>query len=133
MTPTLAAVSFAALSRVRGVVSYADVGRALDPVTLAVTAAQVALARVPTTSATVLAAWQARAALARTTAAVMRVRASLLPDPSTSRLVATTRAMTLAELSTLVYGTPYRAGDLRASNALAGDVVRAGRAILVLP
>ncbi len=65
--------------------------------------------------------------------AVGRLRASLLPDPARARVFTTTRPMTVAELSLAVYGTPFRGSDLRTANALAADLVRAGRTLTVLP
>ena len=41
--------------------------------------------------------------------------------------------MTFVEVSIAVYGTPFRAADLRAANATARDEIPPGRVLKVLP
>ena len=111
-----------------------EVGRALAPLDGELVRARQAVDGVVVVSdAMALPVWKARSSLVRLRAAAGRLRASLLPDPARAKVFTTTRPMTLAELSFAVYGTPFRAGDLRAANAIAADVVRAGRTLTVLP
>lgn len=130
---SLTSVTSTVLVKVAKPLPYTEITRALGSVEAAVEAARLSLAAVAATGANALALWSARATLARMRVASARLRAGLLPDPSRQTVYLTTRSMTFAELSRAVYGTPFRAADLRAANAIAADVVRAGRAITVLP
>jgi len=112
---------------------YADLANVLDTLDTATRVARGGLLAAPMPPSLVLARHRARAALARLQGASRRLRAALLPDPSRTRLYATSRPMTLAELSLSVYGNPFRAADLRSANALAADVVPAGRVVRALP
>lgn len=129
----LAATTGRALAATTRPLAAPEVGRALAPLDAELVAARRAVDALLPTDATALAVWGARSAIVRMRCAVGRLRASLLPDPARARVVTTTRPMTVAELSFAVYGTPFRAADLRAANALAADLVRAGRTLTVLP
>lgn len=129
----LAATTDAALAVTSKPLTAPEVGRALSPLDAELAAARAAVDAVTYADALALPLWRARAAVTRLRAAVGRLRAALLPDPARARVFTTTRPMTVAELSHAVYGTPFRAADLRAANALAADLVRAGRTLTVLP
>lgn len=132
-SPALSSVADEALLKTVQPLSYADMSSVLDAVDLATTLALGGLLAVPLPPGGLLALHRARAALARLRVAIWRLRAALLPDPSRTRLYATSRPMTLAELSFAVYGSPFRAADLRTANALSGDLVPAGRVLRALP
>lgn len=129
----LAATTAAALAATSKPLTAPEVGRALSPLDAELAAARVAVDAVAYADPIALPLWRARAAVTRLRAGVGRLRAALLPDPARARVFTTTRPMTVAELSYAVYGTPFRAADLRAANALAADLVRAGRTLTVLP
>jgi prophage DNA circulation protein len=129
----LAAVAASSLAKVESPKSYGEVGKALTDVESASIEARNALRAVTVTASNALALYLARASVARVRTATRRLHAALLPDPSRTRLYTTPRAMTFAELSLAVYGTPMRAGDLRAANGIARDVIPPGRTLRVLP
>lgn len=130
---TLASTTAAALASTSKPLTAPEVGRALSPLDAELAAARAAVDAVAHADPIALPLWRARAAVTRLRAGVGRLRAALLPDPARARVFTTTRPMTVAELSHAVYGTPFRAADLRAANALAADLVRAGRTLTVLP
>lgn len=131
--PPLATTTAAVLTKVSKPLAYPELGRTLDTIDTVRAVALVQLLALPVSPATVLVRHRARAALQRLRVATWRLRAALLPDPARTRLYLTSRPMTLAELSLAVYGTPFRARDLRQANALARDLLPAGRVVRALP
>ena len=129
----LATVASSALTKVAAPQPYTEVTRALATVEAASVASREALRAVAVTGTNALALYQARAAVARVLVANGRLRAALLPDPSRATAYTTPRAMTFAEVSLAVYGTPFRASDLRKANATARDLLPPGRTLQVLP
>lgn len=129
----LATTTAAALTATSKPLGAPEVGRALAPLDGELASARVSVDGLAPSDALALPLWRARSSLVRLRAAAGRLRASLLPDPARARIFTTTRPMTLAELSYAVYGTPFRAADLRAANAIAADLVRVGRTLTVLP
>lgn len=129
----IAAVAATVITKTSTSLPYTKIGQALAPIDAAVELSRGALSALLVTGSNAIAVWQARAALARVLTASGRLRASLLPGPSKATVYQLTRAMTFAEISQAVYGTPFRAGYLRSANAVAADVVRAGRSLTVLP
>lgn len=129
----LSVVAAETLTKTAQPLPFADLSTVLDALDTATAAALGGLLAAPAHPSVVLARHRARAALARLRAATRRLRAALLPDPSRTRLYATSRTMTMAELSLAVYGSAFRGADLRSANALSADVVPAGRILQVLP
>lgn len=114
-------------------VTYPELVRALADVDDVADLADAEVAARDFAAATAVAIHLARRAVSDLRTAASRLRAALLPDPARTRSFVAPRAMTLAEVSRVVYGTPDRAADLRAANGVAGTFVRAGRPLRVLP
>lgn len=135
VTPSksLSTVAATALTKTATPQPYTETARAVASIEVAVDGARALLSAIAVTPSTALVLYMARAAVARVLVAAGRLRATLLPDPSKTTFVTTTRSQTFAELSFAVYGTPFRAADLRIANAIARDIVPAGRVIRVLP
>lgn len=113
--------------------AFSDLGRVLAGIGAGVSANTIALSRVPVTRSNAVTMHAARASLFGVTLAMERMRAEILPDPARERFLTPSAPMTFAELSMLAYGTPTRARDLRAANAIATDTVPPGVRVRVLP
>ena len=72
-----------------------------------------------------------RAALYRARGALARVKSQASDPIGVARRVTTVRPMTCAEASSWVYGTPMKAGQLRAVNGLAADLIPASTTLVI--
>ena len=119
----------------RGVdAALAPVGQVLGAIGAmdrAITTALSLLTAQPLTAVTRRLVHAARAAAYRARGALARLKAQVSDPLGVGRRVVAPRAMTCAELSSWVYGTPFRARDLRVVNGLAADTVPAGTTVTV--
>lgn len=72
-----------------------------------------------------------RAAAAQCKGALARVSAQVSDPVGVGQRVTTERAMTCAELSSIKYGTPFKAGLLRTANGFASDTIPAGTTVTI--
>ena len=131
-TTPIAAPAREATGALASAPSYGDIGARLGAVSAAVGVNASALARVTPTAANAVTLHMARASLVAVTVSVERMRAMLLSDPVRETFVTVDRVMTVAELSLAHYGTPSRARDIRAANALATDDIMPGTRVRLL-
>lgn len=132
-TAPIAAPAREAVTALAGNPSYGDIGARLGAVSTATDTNIAAVARVPQTSTNGVTLHLARASLLGVRVAVDRMRATLLPDPLREQFVVVDREMTFAELSQERYGSPGRARDIRAANAIATDLILPGTRVRILP